>query len=560
MGCTRALDRVYAATGAILEAPTRFEHSLDVPHGGSLWSIPSLLSNGLLRHHDAFFRLPAGFYSLTHIFILLALMALCRIKTIEQLRYCAPGEFGKLIGLDRIPEVRTLREKVQILSDQDVYAWAQSLSDDWMGEAPDAAGVLYVDGRVCVYHGSQTKLPRRYVSRERLCLRGLTDYWVNDRWGRPFFVVSTPLTSGLLSMLREEIVDRLLVDVPGQFGDQELMADPWAHRFVIIFDREGYSPDFFKELWEKRIACQTYHKYPDQQWGEEEFENVNVAMPNGEVLVMPLAERGTRLSNGMWMREIRKLTASGRQTSILSSDYIRSMEDIAAHMFTRWTQENFFKYMDQNFDLDRLASYKMQNFDETKEVVNPLYRQLESKRKKLTTRRQRKQAQFAELTLKKELSEKDIQKYEIRKTCLRNDIMELEREIESIKDERKKTPRKIPINRLPEPDRFKLIAPARKQFLDTIKMIAYRAETAMAMQLRDHLARTDDARSLLREIYSSNADIIPDLKNKTLTIKLHHLANPLSDKAAQHLAQKLNETESNFPGTEFRMVFKIGIK
>jgi len=48
---------------------------------------------------------------------------------------------------------------------------------------PESVGAPYIDGHVRVYHGRLTKLPHRYVSRERLCLRGVTDYWVNDAIG-----------------------------------------------------------------------------------------------------------------------------------------------------------------------------------------------------------------------------------------------------------------------------------------------------------------------------------------------------------------------------------------
>jgi hypothetical protein len=52
-------------------------------------------------------------------------MALTRIKCIEFLRYCAPGEWGKLLGLDRIPEVRTLRKKIQLLvQDNQAKCWS----------------------------------------------------------------------------------------------------------------------------------------------------------------------------------------------------------------------------------------------------------------------------------------------------------------------------------------------------------------------------------------------------------------------------------------------------
>jgi hypothetical protein len=104
--------------GLLDAAPPRFPVACDVPKGGVLLALPALLAVGLLRHTTALYGLPNGFYGITSIFLLLALMALARIKSIEQLRYVAPGEWGNLLGLDRIPEVRTLRQRLEILCQQ----------------------------------------------------------------------------------------------------------------------------------------------------------------------------------------------------------------------------------------------------------------------------------------------------------------------------------------------------------------------------------------------------------------------------------------------------------
>ena len=136
------------------------------------------------------------------------------------------------------------------------------------------------------------------MARQRLCLRGITDYWVNDQRGRPFFVVSSPLNEGLLSVLEGEVAPRLLREVPGQPSEEALAADPYQHRFTMIFDREGYSPEFFQRMWKLRIACQTYHKHPQGDWPAEEFVEQLVEMPHGGPVRMMLAERGIRLGEG----------------------------------------------------------------------------------------------------------------------------------------------------------------------------------------------------------------------------------------------------------------------
>jgi len=95
------------------------------------------------------------------LFLLLAFMVFTRLKCIEKLRYCAPGEWGKLLGLDRIPEARTLRNKVQLLTDDNqAKGWSAEMCSYWMELAPEQAAVLYIDGHVRVYNGSQTQLPR----------------------------------------------------------------------------------------------------------------------------------------------------------------------------------------------------------------------------------------------------------------------------------------------------------------------------------------------------------------------------------------------------------------
>jgi hypothetical protein len=515
-----------------------------------------------LRHTQAYFELPAGYYSTVHIFLLLAYMALCRIKSNEQLRYRPPGELGLLLGLDRIPEVRTLRAKIKDLSRQEqVEQWSAVLSREWMAADPEAVGTLYVDGHVRVYHGSQTQLPRRYVSRERLCLRGLSDYWVNDQQGRPFFVISTPFTSGLLEMLRSQIVPRLLKEVPDQPTQQELDADEQLHRFTLVFDREGYSPAFFKQMWEQhRIACMTYNKYPKHDWLEAEFQERTGLGPHGEEVTMKLAERGTYLGEkgkGLWVRELRKLSRTGHQTAVVSTEYRAHASSLGVRMFSRWCQENFFRYMMQHFNIDALIDYGIEPADETKRVVNPAYRKIESQIKSQAAKLGRKLREFGDISLSPAPGPKEIQGYEIRKGNLIEEIDLLKQDLSALKQTRRETSKHVALDQLPETDRFSQLAPARKAFMDTIKMIAYRAETAMAAVLRDSLARPDDARALLRDIFTTPADIHPNQQQKTLTVRLHHLANRLSNQAAHDLADYLNTTETFYPGTNLRLCYEL---
>ena len=161
--------------------------------------------------------------------------------------------------------------------------------------------------------------------------------------GQPFFVVSQAVDPGMLQVLERDIIPRLEQDVPNQPSVEQLDADHLLHRFTVVFDREGYSPDFFAKMKKRRIACLTYHKYPGEDWPKEEFFPTEVRLASGEHTMMQLAERGVQLNNRLWVREFRKLSKSGHQTAFLSTDYRGSCARLAPALFSRWSQENFFR-------------------------------------------------------------------------------------------------------------------------------------------------------------------------------------------------------------------------
>ena len=556
---TRNIERVAAMVGLLDGAPIQFELVKDVPQGGVLFAIPALIATGLLTHSQTIFSMPAGFYPIQSIFLLLALMALARIPSLEALRYVAPGEWGKLLGLDRIPEVRTLRAKIGELCDEVGRAqrWSGELAKEWMSDDPQSAGAFYVDGHVRLYHGKLAALPRRYIARERLRLRGTTDYWVNALDGAPFFVVTRAVDDGLLQVLREEIVPRLIADVPNQPTPEELAADPLLSRFTLVFDREAYSPGFFSDMKEKRIAVLTYHKLPGEPWPESEFSGHEVTLVNGEKVTLQLAERGSIMKNALWVREMRQLSETGHQTSILSTDYRKELAPTASAMFARWCQENYFKYMRANFGLDRLVEYGTEPLPDTTRIVNPQWRACDSQCRREAALLSRESLHFGQLHLPAELDPEKVDAVIREKARLRQSIAERQTKIKELKARRKALKRHIEIKDLPEADRFSQLRTDKKHFMDTIKLIAYRSETSMAHIARECMARSDDARSLMRQLYNTEADLIPDQLNKTLTVRLHPLTAQVHDAVIQHLCNELTETETLFPGTDLRLIYQL---
>ena len=273
--CSNALERVLASkTGS--SASTTFNNHIDLSHGGLLLAVPALLACGLLRYISRFESV-TGYYTATHVFISLIFLVLLRINRLEQSDSVAAGELGRCMGLDRIPGVKTLRGRIaDFCRVVDVEEWTSQLSSDWMNADEHLEGVLYVDGHVNLYYGHQVEMPKRYVSRMRLCMSGSTDYWVSNQMGQPFFVIPKTINNGLIKTLSDDIIPRLNREVPHQPSEAELAANEKLHRYMIVFDREGSSIEFFEELTRQRIAFCTYKKNVDEDWDDSEFMDYEI--------------------------------------------------------------------------------------------------------------------------------------------------------------------------------------------------------------------------------------------------------------------------------------------
>ena len=555
MACTRADERVAAAVGLADGAVARFEPCRDVALGGLLVGLPALCANGLLSGLGRYLTLPRGFYSALHILVLLGFMALGRLRRPEHLRHVPPGELGKVAGLDRVPEVRTLRAKITHLAQTGhPEAWMKELARIWMEADPEEAGYLYVDGHVRVYHGNLARLPRRYVSRDRLCLRGTTDYWVNDALGRPFFVVSKAVTDGLAATLLEDLVPDLLACVPGQPSEEALAADPLLHRFVVVFDREGAHHRLFAALWKHRIAALSYRKHVTDLWPATEFVETEVPVPGGGSTRMMLAKRQTLLSAGassLPVLEVRRLTPSGHQTALIGTARLLEAPVLAGRMFSRWCQENYFAYMMEHYDIDGLVQYGAEPLPGTVQVVNPVWRTLDRTVKDRRRTLQKLQAKLGAL------GEADDGALLDQKAQRLLDVQALQAELDGLKAQRRQTERHVPLETLPEEQRPTQLLPLNKLLADTVKMIAYRAETALVARLLPHLKHEADARALVREILVSAADLEPDDGAGTLTVRLHHMTCPTHDRAVAALLDDLTHEEFHHPETGARMIYAL---
>jgi len=214
--------------------------------------------------------------------------------------------------------------------------------------------------------------------------------------------------------------------------------------------------------------------------------------------------------------------------------------------------------MMQHYAIDALNEYRTEAIPGTnRPVVNPAWRELDRKHRSVRSKLTQRQARFAALTLHPETDVPQIEKWQRKKADLQEEIEALEHERNDLKEQIQSTPKHLEWDELPDDQTFERAAPSRKRLTDTVKLIAYRAETALAMIVREKLSHSDDARSVIRDLFRSDADIQPDEAAGVLHVRLHTLANPRSNRAIQHLLTHLNAAEFTYPGTNLRLTYTL---
>ena len=551
----RSEERATCAARNGDHACVEFEESEALCGAGVLFLLPFLIAQGLLKTKEVYQLPPTHYYGIESVVLTLAFMALSRIKNPEQLKLCKPGEIGRMIGLDRIPEMKCLRKKIKFLSEQGKSSELNNaLIDLWYQDDNQTdTQFLYIDGHIRIYYGSKANLPLKFVSRQKLCLSATSEFWVNDAQGMPVMMVMGELTEKLQVVIETQIIARL-IEAALIVPDPLSLTSPQC---TLVFDREAYEPAFFHRLWSKyRITILTYRKNVKDRWDEQSFKSVDVKVM-AQKINMYLCEQETELG-GYLFKEIRRLNSGGHQTAIITNHPNLNPQQAAGRMFARWSQENFFRYMIQDYDFDKMITYGVETVDPNKEVVNPSYRKLTHQIKKVREKKQRIESKFyplVEQAIEDQLD--NLPDITDKQMQYKQQIDQLANQEEEMIQQRKQIPHRISVARMPDSTRYNKLKTESKIVMNVIKMICYRAESALASTLSPHLTNAEnEKRMVVKQIIHSNADVLPDYQNHTLTIRLYSLSANRYNKAVNQITQLLNETETTFPGTNLRMVFQ----
>ena len=548
--------RMLASAGLMTEAkPVFAAPAHGVAHGGVLAALPMLLRAGLLGAANRLFRLPDGFYGLTTILLFVAFMTLARVRNPESLRYQAPGEWGAILGLDRCPETKTLRRKIRLLTSAEhtVRDWQSALARTWATEHDDDWATLAVDGHVKVYTGRNGRLPKHFVARQKLCLPASVSYWINALGGTPLLCLHKALDPKLIKAIEQDVVPHLQhLGVVPEAAPDLTRPDAGVPALTLVFDREGWSPDLFKRLARRGIACITWHKnFKGEDWPQQDFRTLEVPIhgPAGtSATTVDLAEQPIVLRNGLTVRQIRRRLANGRQVPVITTHPQMPLVQVAGAMFSRWSQENFFKYMREQFNLDSLPSHDLEPLDPDAQVVNPVRRALEKTIRRLRSRL---------ATARNRLAEALQEHHRDTATRLEADANSLAAELDQLKQQRADSPTHVRAGDLPEQDKLDALPVGGRLFLDVVRMIAYRAETRMMVPVITTQGKKPNARRLLRALLTSDANIIPVPANGILRIQLLGLGSDACDRMLAPLVEELNATRTIYPGTDLTLVYEL---
>ena len=537
----RTFDRQMAYLGLLDDAAPIFRDGAHVPGAGVLLALPYLAYSGLLqiaRKHYG--EIGPAFYGLRTTLLTLFLMALLRIQRPEQLKEHDPASFGRLLGLDRAPEVKTLRRQLSRLA---AHHHAEQLGAELarvrVAQRGELMGFLYVDGHIRAYHGKRT-IPSAYVARRHLAMPATTDYWINDRAGDPLLVVTADINASLITAF-----PNLLRQVRATVGERQV---------TIVFDRGGWSPKLFQSMIQQGFDILTYRKHKSRLINEQRFVRRRAKL-DGHWVAYDLHDQPVRFLNGkLRLRQITRLCESGLQTQIMTSRWDLRDIEVAHRMFERWRQENFFKYMREEFLLDALVDYHIEPEDPTRTIPNPerraLDKQIRAARAELDQIERKYGATAADNI---EQHRPTMRGFKIAYDKLSKKLRAARKHLSKLNDKRRKLPARVEIRDLSEQAMVKL-ATERKHLTDIIKMLAYQAESDLLNLLRPHYLRAEqEGRTLLHEIFAAAGDI--KVTQSELYITLAPLSSPHRTRAAHALCELLDKTDTVFPGSRLRLHF-----
>jgi transposase len=553
----RGGERALARWGLLGEgAEPVFAAGARYPLAGLLLALPALEETGLLEAaRQVYGRLRDGYYGLAATLLTLVFLALAGEPRAEGATRVPPAALGRVLGLDRAPEVKTIRRKLGELAAAGKAAdLIMALARRHAAARPQTLGFLYVDGHTRAYYGTRD-VQKMHIARLKFPAPATGETWATSQDGEPVLMVIAEPSDSLAGELR-----RLLPQLRQVAGE--------GRRVTVCFDRGGWSPALFADITAAGFDLLTWRKGPAPDIGAAEFTTISCADDRGRAHEYDLADTtitlaisdGPRKGQTVSLRQVtRRVPARGggtRQIHALTSRTDLTAGEVCWRLTSRWREENYFRYARTWFALDALDSHAATPDDPDREVPNPAKKAAAA------------QVRRAEILAAAAQAQRDASLAALRNpapgepvTITNQMINALDAPAEAAwagfqaaQDAAAAVPARIRLGEI-APDMVRLEAEV-KQITHAIRMAAYNAETALARALNGHYARAgDEAYALIREALTTSGDIIPG--HGELLIRLDPLTAPRRTQALAALCDQLNQTRACYPGTDLVLRYEV---
>ena len=550
-------ERALARWGLLGEgAEPVFAPGARYPLAGLLLALPALEGTGLLQcARSVYGRLKDGYYGLAATLLTLVFLALAGEPRAEGATRVPPAALGRVLGLDRAPEVKTIRRKLGELAAAGQAAdLIMALARHHAATRPQALGFLHVDGHARAYYGTRD-VQKTHIARLKFPAPATVETWVTGQDGEPVFMVAAEPSDSLAGELR-----RLLPQLRQVVGE--------GRRVTVCFDRGGWSPALFADITAAGFDLLTWRKGPAPDLPADTFTTITCADDRGREHEYDLADTavtltisdGPRKGQTVSLRQVtRRVPARGggtRQIHALTSRTDLAAGEVCWRLTSRWREENYFRYARTHFALDALDSHAATPDDPDRKVPNPAKKTAAA------------QVRRAEILAAAAEAQRDASLAELRNpapgqpvTITNQMINALDAPVEAARaglqaaqDAAAAVPARIRLGEI-APDMVRLEAEV-KQITHAIRMAAYNAETALARALDGRYARAgDEAYALIREALTGSGDIIPG--HGELLIRLDPLTAPRRTQALAALCDQLTQAHARYPGTGLILRYEV---
>jgi hypothetical protein len=117
-------------------------------------------------------------------------------------------------------------------------------------------------------------------------------------------------------------------------------------------------------------------------------------------------------------------------------------------------------------------------------------------------------------------------------------------------------PKRIPLSESPDAEKAMRLSAERKHLSNVLKMVAYQIEGNLVEMLRPAYPRTEDeGRTMIQAALGGAATIEPT--DRELRVTPAPLSSPHRTRAISAVCDALNNTETEFPGTNLRLRYAI---